>query len=87
MLWINLTGLVKIKHKDFIGAAPIMLCLNSSWNNGLEDLLRRENSDFPEFICYDWSFAKDQDKPSILIFGKGPIEADEIGGIWFLPSP
>ena len=26
-------------------------------DNGLEDLLRRENS--PEFICYDRSFAKD----------------------------
>ena len=27
-------------------------------DNGLEDLLRRENSDSPEFICYDRSFAK-----------------------------
>ena len=34
-----------------------------------------------EFICYDRSFAKDQYRPSILIFGKGPIEADELGGI------
>ena len=56
-------------------------------DNGLEDLWRRENSDSPEFICYDRSFAKDQYRPSILIFGKGPIEAYELGGIWVLPSP
>ena len=56
-------------------------------DNELEDLLRRENSDSPEFICYDRSFAKDQYRPSILIFGKGPMEADELGGIWVLPSP
>ena len=31
VLWIKLTGLVKIKHKDFTGVFPIMLCLNSSW--------------------------------------------------------
>ena len=35
----------------------------------------------PEFICYDRSFAKDQYRPSILIFGKGPMEVDELGGI------
>ena len=30
--WIGdeLTGMVKIKHKDFIGAVPIIPCLNSS---------------------------------------------------------
>ena len=56
-------------------------------DNRLEDLWRRENSDSPEFICYDRSFAKDQFRPSILIFGKLPIEADELGGIWVLPSP
>ena len=76
MLWIKLTGMVKIKHKDFIGAVPIMVCL---WG--------RENSDSPEFICYNRSFAKDQYRPSILIFGKGRIEADELGRIWILPSP
>ena len=27
--------MVKIKHKDFIGAAPIMPCQNSSWIVGL----------------------------------------------------
>ena len=27
--------LMKIKHKDFIGAVPIMLCLISSWIMGL----------------------------------------------------
>ena len=27
--------MVKIKHKDFIGAVPIMSCLNSSWIMGL----------------------------------------------------
>ena len=32
---VKLTGLVKIKHKDFIGAVPIMLCLKSSWIIGL----------------------------------------------------
>ena len=31
VLWIKLTGLVKIKHKDFKGSVPIMLCLNSWW--------------------------------------------------------
>ena len=56
-------------------------------DNGLEDLSRRENSDSPEFICYDRSFDKDQYRPSVLIFGKGPIEGDELGGIWVLPSP
>ena len=56
--------------------------------NGLEDLRRRENPDSPEFICYDRFFAKDhQYGPSILIFGKGPIEADELERIWVLPSP
>ena len=28
-------------------------------NNGLEDLWRRENPDYPEFTCYDMVFAKD----------------------------
>ena len=56
-------------------------------DNGIKDLWRRENPDSPEFICYDRSFAKDQFRPSILIFGKGPIVADELGGIWVLPSP
>ena len=31
VLWIKWTGMVKIKHKDFIGAASIMPCQNSSW--------------------------------------------------------
>ena len=56
-------------------------------DNGLGDLWRRENLDSSGFICYDRSFAKDQSRPSILIFGKGPIEADERGRIWVLPSP
>ena len=50
-------------------------------DNGLEDLWRRENPDSPEFICYDRSFAKDQYRSSILIFGKGPMGAEELGGI------
>ena len=50
-------------------------------DNGLEELWRRENSDCSEFICYNRSFAKDQYRLSLLIFGKEPIEADEIGGI------
>ena len=56
-------------------------------DNGPEDLWRRENPDSTDFICYDRSFAKDQYRPSILIFGKGPFEADELGGIWILPAP
>ena len=56
-------------------------------DNGIEDLWRRENPDSPEFICYDRSFAKDQYRPSMLIFDKGPIVADELGGIWVFPSP
>ena len=28
-------------------------------DNGLEDLWRRENSDSPEFTCYNRSFVKD----------------------------
>ena len=56
-------------------------------DNGLEDLWRRENPDFPKFICFQRSFAKDQYRSSILIFGKGPMEADELGEIWILPSP
>ena len=56
-------------------------------DNGIEDLWRRENPYSPEFICYDRSFAKDQYRLSILIFGKGPIVADELGGIWAVPFP
>ena len=75
------------KTKDFIGAVPVPIMLSKLIvDNGLEDLWRRENSDFPNFICYDRSFAKDQYRPSILIFGKGPIEPDELEGIWVLPS-
>ena len=55
--------------------------------NGIEDLWRRDNPDSREFIWYDRSFVKGQYRPSILIFGKGPIIADEFGGIWVLPSP
>ena len=53
-------------------------------DNGLDDLWRRENSDSSKFICYDRSFAKDQYRPSIVIFGNRPIEADELWGIWVL---
>ena len=49
-------------------------------DNELEDLWRRENPDSPEFICY-------VHRPYIPIFGKGPVEADELRGIWILPSP
>ena len=55
-------------------------------DNGLADLWRGKNSDSPEFICYNRSFAKDQYRPSILIFVKRSIEADELRGIWVLPS-
>ena len=55
-------------------------------DSGLEDLWRKENLDSPEFICYDRSFAKDQYRASILIFGKVPIEVDEREGIWVFPS-
>ena len=78
--------MVKIKHKDFRGAVSIMLS-KLIVDNELQVLWRGENSDSPEFICYDGSFAKDQYRPSILMFGKGPIEADELGEIWVLPSP
>ena len=40
-------------------------------DNGIEDLWGKENPDSSEFICYDRSFAKDQYRPSVLIFGKG----------------
>ena len=52
-----------------------------------QDLWRKENADSPEFICLDRSFAKDQYRLSILIFGKGPIVADKLGGIWAVPFP
>ena len=52
-----------------------------------QDLWRRENPNSLEFICYDRSLVKDQYRRSILIFGEGPIVADELGGIWVLPSP
>ena len=35
VLWIKQTETVKIKHKDFAGAVPIMPCQNSSWIMGL----------------------------------------------------
>ena len=76
-----MTELVKIKHKDFYRCCSNYALSKLIVDNGLEDLLRRENSDSLEFICYDRSFAKDQYKPSILIFGKGPMEGDELGGI------
>ena len=56
-------------------------------DNGLQDLWRSKNPDFPKFISYDKSFAKNQYRPSILIFGKAPIERDGLRGIWVLPSP
>ena len=31
VLWIKLTEMVVIKHKDFIDVVPIMLCRNSLW--------------------------------------------------------
>ena len=59
VLLIKLIGMVKIKHKDFIAVVPVMLS-KLIVDNGLEDLWTRENSDSPEYICYDGSFAKDQ---------------------------
>ena len=50
--------MVKIKHKDFIGAVSFMPS-KPVVDNGLEDLWRIENPDSSEFICYDRSFAKD----------------------------
>ena len=35
VLWIKWTEIVKIKHKYFIGAAPVMRCQASSWIMGL----------------------------------------------------
>ena len=35
VLWIKWTGIVKMKHKYFIDAVPIMSCKNSSWRMGL----------------------------------------------------
>ena len=35
VLLIKWTGMVKIKHKDFIGAALVMPCQTSSWIMGL----------------------------------------------------
>ena len=86
VLWIKMTGMVKIKHKDFRCSSNYALS-KLVVDNGLEDLWRKENPDSSEFICYDRSFAKDQYRPSIPIFGKGPIEADELGRIWILLSP
>ena len=31
VLWIKWTGMVEIKHKDFIDIVPIMSCQNSPW--------------------------------------------------------
>ena len=64
-------------HRCFSNYALSKLTMD----NGIEDLWRRENPDYPEFICYDRTFAKDQYRPSILIFGKGRIVADKLGGI------
>ena len=35
VLWIKCTGMLKMKHKDFIGAASVMSCQYSSWIMGL----------------------------------------------------
>ena len=70
-------------HKGWSNYALSKLIMD----NGIEDLWRMENPNSPEFICYDRSFAKDHYRLSILIFSKGPIVADELGGISVLPSP
>ena len=49
--------MVKIKHKDFTGAVPVMSKLIV--DNGFENPWRRENPDSPDFTCYGRSFAKD----------------------------
>ena len=35
VLWTKWTGMVKVKHKDFIGAATVIPCQNSSWGMDL----------------------------------------------------
>ena len=50
--------MVKIKHKDFIGAALIVLP-KLIIDNRLEDLWRKEKPGSPEFTCYNRSFTKD----------------------------
>ena len=71
------------RHRCFSNYALSKLIID----NGTEDLWRRKSPDSPEFICCNRSFAKDQYRPSTLIFGKRPIEAYELRGIWVLPSP
>ena len=49
--------MVKIKHKDFTGAVPIMSKLIV--DNEIQNPWRRKNPDSPDFTCYGRSFAKD----------------------------
>ena len=48
------------KHKDFTGAVYANYARSKLIvDNGLEDLLRRENPDCPDVTCYDRFFAMD----------------------------
>ena len=47
-------------------------------DTGLEDLWRRKNPDFLEFICYDRSFAKDQYRYM------GSMEKGNLGSPFFI---
>ena len=40
--------------------------------NGLEDLWRKENTDFPEFTCYNRSFGKDPGQAGSILIQKFP---------------
>ena len=60
--------MVKIKHKDFIGAVPITSCQNSSWKIGLR-IYGEGRTQISEFTCYNRSFRKNPGQTgSILIF-------------------
>ena len=50
--------MVKIKYKEFIGAAPIMPCQNSLWIMGFRSMEKGE-PDSSDFTHYDRSFSKD----------------------------
>ena len=52
VLWIKWTGMVEIKHKDFIDFVPIMPCQNSLWIMGSK-IYGEARTQIPEFTRYD----------------------------------
>ena len=56
VLWIKWTGMVEIKHKDFIDDVPITPCQNSLWIMG-STIYGKGRTQIPDFTQYDRSYS------------------------------